>query len=94
MSVHRLHAIVHGRVQGVGYRYWAHHTAHRLPGIAGYVKNLPDGSVEVLAECQDRTPLDVLLHELHVGPEAAQVTEVTARWEEGNTLRHSGFHVA
>lgn len=94
MSVHRLHAVVHGRVQGVGFRYWAHHTAMRLPGIVGYVKNLPDGTVEVEAECPEKAPLDVLFHELHVGPDAAQVTEVAARWEEVNASRFIGFRVA
>ena len=38
-----------GRVQGVGYRYFALIEAHAL-GVAGYAKNLPDGSVEVVAE--------------------------------------------
>ena len=41
-----------GRVQGVGYRYFALKEAHAL-GIAGYAKNLPDGSVEVVAEGPD-----------------------------------------
>jgi len=39
---------VHGRVQGVGFRWWTRRTAERL-GIAGSVRNLSDGSVEVRA---------------------------------------------
>lgn len=94
-NVVRLHALVRGQVQGVGFRYWAHHTAQRLGGIAGSVRNLPDGTVEVEAESSDKTALNVLLHELHVGPDAAQVTAVEAKWEEGVPSRLAGsFRVA
>ena len=94
-KITRLHAVVEGQVQGVGYRYWAHHTAERLGGITGYVRNLPDGTVEAMAECAERTPLEVFLHELHVGPNAAQVTAVKANWEENVSSRVSGsFRVA
>lgn len=52
-----LHILVFGRVQGVGFRSWAAREASRL-GIGGWVRNLADGSVEVLAEgkpdCLDR----------------------------------------
>jgi len=91
----RMTALVSGRVQGVGFRYWAHHTAERLPGITGVVRNLPDGTVEVEAESPERTALDVLFHELHVGPTHAQVTAVDAEWEENVAPRYaSGFRVA
>ena len=45
-----------GRVQGVGYRYFALREAQVL-GVAGYAKNLPDGSVEVVAEGSDEAVL-------------------------------------
>ena len=45
----RLTAIVHGDVQGVGYRFFAQRQAARL-GLRGYVRNLRDGTVEVVAE--------------------------------------------
>lgn len=41
--------VVRGRVQGVGYRYFARRNAQAL-GLSGFVRNLPDGSVEVVAE--------------------------------------------
>ena len=44
---------VNGRVQGVGFRWWTRRTADRL-GIAGSVRNLPDGSVEVQGEPKAR----------------------------------------
>ncbi len=45
----RLRAIVRGQVQGVGFRMWAQRRA-RMLGISGYVRNLADGSVEVVGE--------------------------------------------
>ncbi|HEY7509386.1 MAG TPA: acylphosphatase, partial [Vicinamibacteria bacterium] len=41
--------VVHGRVQGVGYRYFVQREADAR-GVTGFVRNLPDGSVEVVAE--------------------------------------------
>jgi acylphosphatase len=43
------HVYYSGRVQGVGFRYTAQHLADQL-GVAGFVRNLPDGKVELLAE--------------------------------------------
>ncbi len=43
------HVIFVGRVQGVGFRYTAHRIAHRHQ-LAGFVRNLPDGTVEMLAQ--------------------------------------------
>jgi acylphosphatase len=94
-SVTRLRAVVRGRVQGVGFRYWVHHTAERLGGVSGMIRNLPDGTVEVEAEASDRPTLEALFHELHVGPAAAQVTAVEAAWEENAAPRYMGaFRVA
>ena len=45
----RIHAVAKGRVQGVGYRYFVVECAHAT-GVHGYVKNLPDGTVEIVAE--------------------------------------------
>ena len=43
------HMIFVGRVQGVGFRYTAFHTANRY-GLTGFVRNCPDGTVEMLAQ--------------------------------------------
>jgi acylphosphatase len=46
------HIVFIGRVQGVGFRFTAHSVANRY-GIAGFVRNLPDGTVEMLAQGSD-----------------------------------------
>jgi acylphosphatase len=74
----RLHAIVHGRVQGVNFRYYTQRRAREL-GLTGYVHNLWDGTVEIVAEGR-RSELDELLEFLQVGPRAAFVTQVDVRW--------------
>lgn len=48
----RLHLRITGRVQGVSFRWYAKQQADKL-GIADYAENLPDGSVEILAEGTD-----------------------------------------
>ncbi len=80
----RLRVRVQGRVQGVGFRYFALQHARRL-GLRGYVRNCPDGSVEVLAE-GDRTALEELLALLRQGPPAARVERCHVEWKpyEGN----------
>ena len=65
---------VTGKVQGVGFRYWAHHTASSL-GLLGWVRNLSDGSVEIVAE-GDLNLLHALEKELWIGPVVSSVSEV------------------
>jgi acylphosphatase len=66
--------LVRGYVQGVGYRYFAASAAQRL-GVKGFVRNLPNGDVEVHAEADDAT-LQLFKRELERGPRMAQVSEV------------------
>lgn len=73
----RLHAVVRGRVQGVSFRYYTQATARRL-GLSGWVRNLPAGTVEVMAEGPGEA-LDALLAFLHRGPPAAHVAGVDAQ---------------
>ncbi|MDK7741751.1 acylphosphatase [Helcobacillus massiliensis] len=66
--------VITGRVQGVGYRFWTQHTADQL-GLSGWVRNLPDGSVE--AEVSGPTEaVDELERACHDGPPAAGVDAV------------------
>jgi acylphosphatase len=67
-------AAVSGRVQGVGYRYAVVHLAERL-GLAGWVRNAPDGSVEAWAQ-GDEPALRQLIAFLRQGPRSALVRSV------------------
>lgn len=66
--------LISGRVQGVGFRFFAEREAHRL-GIRGYVRNLGDGSVEVYAAGAPEA-LRALSARLAEGPRAAEVAGV------------------
>ena len=76
----RAHVLISGRVQGVAYRYFAEKYAKSF-GITGWVKNLYDGRVEVLAE-GDRNDLDRFLARLKEGPRLALVEDFDVAWEE------------
>ena len=89
-EITQLHAVVRGRVQGVNFRAATQREAQRLD-LAGWVRNRPDGSVEVLAE-GPRAALDQLETYLHQGPPAAAVSEVHAEWLPGGGLG-KGFDV-
>jgi len=76
----RLSATVYGYVQGVNFRYFVRRTAGSLD-LKGYVRNLPDGSVEVVAE-GDRERLERLAEQLKAGPRAARVKNVETHWSD------------
>jgi acylphosphatase len=84
--------VVSGLVQGVGFRYWALKRAQEH-GIVGYVQNLPDGRVVLIAEGTEEA-LDALRGELSVGPSFSSVSRVeefalepTARYERFSIAR-------
>lgn len=77
-AARRLHAIVRGVVQGVGYRATAQHEARKL-GLGGWVRNLVDGAVEVEAQGEEPA-LQAFLSFLKQGPRGARVTNVEAEW--------------
>jgi acylphosphatase len=68
------HYLIRGRVQGVGYRYFALEAAERR-GIRGYVRNLASGEVEVHAEAEEAA-LELFKQELERGPRMARVSAV------------------
>lgn len=74
----RVRALVRGLVQGVNFRWYTQRRAVDV-GLCGFVRNLPDGLVEVVAE-GERGSLDTLLDWLRVGPSAAIVESVEAQW--------------
>ena len=75
-----LRAVVSGRVQGVFYRMFVVREANGL-SLCGVARNLPDGRVEVSAE-GERQKLEQLVQRLRKGPPKAQVSDVTAEWDE------------
>jgi acylphosphatase len=82
--------VVQGRVQGVGYRYFALREAEAL-GVNGFARNRPDGSVEVLAEGPEEA-LARFEEKLRTGPAFSRVegvarTAVTPREAEGFYVR-------
>ncbi len=81
--------LVRGRVQGVGYRYFAQHAASAL-GLTGYARNLDDGSVEVYA-VGPLENLQKLAGMLHRGPRWADVRGVEE--QEAAVHQYSYFHI-
>ncbi len=75
--------IVDGRVQGVGFRYFVLREAQAL-GLSGWVRNLPDGRVEVLA-CGEPDVVNALEGRLWEGPPHGRVASVEARDAEAPT---------
>ncbi|MCL5429442.1 MAG: acylphosphatase [Chloroflexi bacterium] len=86
----RLHAWIDGHVQGVGFRYFVRESAAALP-VSGWVRNLHDGRVELLAEGR-REDLDRLLSAVRRGPRGSHVMEVRVKWETANG-EFDGFRV-
>ncbi len=75
----RLHAVVEGTVQGVGFRQFVVMSAYELD-LNGWVRNTYEGNVEVVAEGRSEV-LDMLLSALHRGPRHAYVTNVRFDYE-------------
>lgn len=75
-----IHCTISGLVQGVFFRASTREQAREL-GLTGWVRNLPDGRVEVLA-CGEKPQLEAMLEWLHEGPPHANVSSVEAEWRE------------
>ena len=82
-------AVVHGRVQGVGFRWFAERNARSL-GVAGWVRNRPDGTVETVAEGDERAVGEYLAR-LSRGPSGSRVDQVVV--EEAASEGLSAFEV-
>lgn len=80
MDKKAVNLVVSGRVQGVGFRYFARQQA--VPrGIRGWVKNLSDGSVEIWAEAEKEILEDFVDH-IGRGPTFGRVDDMEIRWAE------------
>jgi len=82
--------IVHGLVQGVGFRYFVHREASRL-GLTGYAENLMTGEVRIVTE-GERGMIEELVKAARVGPRSAQVSGVQVEWRKPEH-RFSGFDI-
>jgi acylphosphatase len=78
MAQKRIHLVIRGRVQGVYVRAATQREARRL-GITGWVRNRPDGSVELVAEGEEDSIKELSSWANH-GPSAARVDQVDTRW--------------
>ena len=75
----RAHIVIMGRVQGVGFRYFAISWAERL-GLTGYVRNNYDGSVETEVE-GDRSAVEEYIAQMKLGPRWSRVTDVRVEYK-------------
>ena len=80
----RMHAVITGRVQGVGFRYFVLRNAKQLR-LVGWVRNRTDGAVETIAE-GNKQDLEDFISTLKIGPSMAWIQHVSTRWQpaEGN----------
>ncbi len=91
----QLHLIISGRVQGVLFRDYTRRQARAL-GLVGFVQNLPDGTVEVVAEDQEDS-LNKLIEAVRKGSTFSRVKDVKVEWRETSgefsefTIRYCGF---
>lgn len=79
MEYARAHVIFRGRVQGVFFRSFTRETARSL-GLSGWVKNLPDGSVEAVFEGEKKR-IEEAIKRSGKGPDYARVDDVDVSWQ-------------
>ena len=89
--VRSVHVLVHGTVQGVGFRYHCAYTAQDL-GVVGQVRNLPDGDVEVMAQCEPGA-VARLISWLRHGPRWASVRKVAVTHLRAGCLENLRFEI-
>ncbi len=86
----RAHLVVHGHVQGVGFRAFAARIASNLDLLGG-VRNLNDGRVELDVEGQ-KPVIEAFVQQLEVGPSAGRVIQIEMEWSPADG-RYSTFSV-
>lgn len=90
-SLYRKRIVLSGRVQGVGFRFYTIRLSEAFD-VGGYVRNLPDGSVEIVAE-GSRDQVDSFLERASKGPSSARVTEIKS-YEEPAGGQFNSFGVS
>jgi len=85
-----LHAVIHGRVQGVYYRAFTSRVAKSL-SLKGYVRNTSAGDVEIEAE-GERAKIEIMLNQLRIGPPEALVENIDTQWSDYSG-KYLGFDV-
>ena len=88
LSAYRI--FLYGRVQGVGFRSWTRRLGESY-GLEGWVRNLPDGRVEVFVQGDDRVVMD-FVWKLWEGPKGARVEKVEILKEEVSH-EEKGFYI-
>lgn len=88
--IKQVHLIISGFVQGVLFRASAQSAARKLQ-LSGFIRNLPNGTVEIVAEGEE-TFLDRLIEWCRKGPPAAKVDQVSVSWREAEK-QFSGFNI-
>ncbi len=89
--VHHVHILVKGHVQGVGYRNWTYSQA-KLLKLTGWVRNLPEGAVEITVEGPEGA-LQSFLTFLKTGPALAKVSSVDAHWSSPAKAQFTEFQI-
>ena len=84
------HMVIHGSVQGVGFRYFAVARAKEL-AITGYVKNTPNNTVEILAQGRPEL-LETFIQHMRLGPVSSQVERVDVAFAPMGK-RYSSFEI-
>ena len=87
----QLHVTIHGKVQGVCFRFNTKKVAQDL-GIDGWVKNNSDGSVEAIFEADEKKLIE-MLDFIKKGPFGSRITKVIENWKEVKEKEFDGFRI-
>lgn len=87
----RIHVVIEGRVQGVGFRFFTKEQAQKLE-LTGWVRNTFDGNVEAMAE-GSKNNIEIWISHLQTGPRSAFVTTIKKDWLQAKGMFKS-FQIA